>query len=427
MAPAIRNATGNRRDSTDGPLVQTGMDRRKVTEMNGLSDDAAAGRGRLGTGPWDLAELQQAPSYDIAGTRQVQEGAQAVSLSELYYAAEPWLEKPTRVFAYYARPAEPCEKKLPAMVLIHGGGQTASPQWARLWAARGYAALAMDLYGQGPDETRLPDGGPDWGDAAIAWRLTRGVKNGWIYHAVATSIRAVSLLCALPEVDPDRVGVTGISWGGYFTCIVMSLDERLKLAAPLYGCGVQPTAGIDPEASEEERRTVRETFEPGLYLPRCEIPVLWVNETHSRYYWLDRFQKSYRATRGPRTLCVMVGPGHPHSRILDRGWEHQETHLFTDAMFRGTAALASVSLPEVTGKNVLVSYDSPVAVESAAIHWTAELTKPWPERQWQSRYGQLRGRGEARATLPEGRRLIFFMTLMDERGAVTSTERIELQ
>jgi len=357
--------------------------------MNGLSDDAAARRGGLGTGPWDLAELQKAPSYEIAGTRQVQEGSQAVSFSELYYAAEPWLEKPTQVFAYYARPAEPCEKKLPAMVLIHGGGQTASPEWARLWAARGYAALAMDLYGQGPDETRLPDGGPDWGDAAIAWRLTRGVKNGWIYHAVATSIRAVSLLCALPEVDPDRVGVTGISWGGYFTCIVMSLDERLKLGAPLYGCGFQPTAGIDPEASEEERRTVRETFEPGLYLPRCEIPVLWVNETHSRYYWLDRFQKSYRATRGPRTLCVMVRPGHPHSRILGRGWEHQETHLFTDAIFRGTAALASVSLPEVTGKNVLVSYNSPVAVESAAIHWTAELTKPWPERQWQSTYGQL--------------------------------------
>ena len=46
-----------------------------------------------------------------------------------------------------------------------------------------------------------------------------------------------SLLAAQPEADPDRIGITGISWGGYLTCIVAGLDGRLKLAVPLYARG----------------------------------------------------------------------------------------------------------------------------------------------------------------------------------------------
>jgi len=29
--------------------------------------------------------------------------------------------------------------------------------------------------------------------------------------------------------------VTGISWGGYLTCIVAGIDDRLKAAVPVYG------------------------------------------------------------------------------------------------------------------------------------------------------------------------------------------------
>ena len=64
--------------------------------------------------------------------------------------------KPTRVFAYYASPVTlgvkgAAKKHFPGVVLIHGGGGTAFKEWAELWAQRGYAAIAMDLAGCGPD------------------------------------------------------------------------------------------------------------------------------------------------------------------------------------------------------------------------------------------------------------------------------------
>ncbi len=52
----------------------------------------------------------------------------------------------------------------PAVVLVHGGGGKAFEEWARLWAERGYAAIAMDLGGCGPDRKPLPDGGPNQSD-----------------------------------------------------------------------------------------------------------------------------------------------------------------------------------------------------------------------------------------------------------------------
>ena len=78
-------------------------------------------------------------------------------VQEVVYEGEPLAGKQTHIFAYYAHPDGP--GPFPGMVLVHGGGGTAFADWARHWAERGYAAIAMDLAGHGP-AGRLPDGGP---------------------------------------------------------------------------------------------------------------------------------------------------------------------------------------------------------------------------------------------------------------------------
>ena len=50
-------------------------------------------------------------------------------------------------------------------------------------------------------------------------------------------IRAHSLVQSFAEVDAGLTGLTGISWGGYLTCMTVGVDHRFKVAVPVYGCG----------------------------------------------------------------------------------------------------------------------------------------------------------------------------------------------
>ena len=377
---------------------------------------AGAGGTRPNTGPWDLAALRRPPEVEWVRKSGV--------VRPLYYAGEPFGGKPTRVFAYYGVPAKR-QGRAPAMVLVHGGGGKAFPQWAEMWARRGYAALTMDLSGIGPDGTRQPDGMPDQGHDDKFTTLAKGLKETWPYHAVAAVIRGASLLAAQPEVDADRIGVTGISWGGYLTCIVAGLDRRLKLAIPVYGCGylLHNSAWVDilnglPAA---ERTLWMDNFDPSAYLPQAAMPILWVNGTNDGAYPLDSYRKSYRTPPGPRTLCVTVRMAHGH----EPGWSPVEIGLFADHHLCGGKPLPRLS-PTTVGQGAIeASFEAAVPIKKAALHYTTD-TVTWNEREWETADAELAD-GKVRATLPCARPIAFFLTLTDQRGATVSTEHQELR
>ncbi len=182
---------------------------------------------------WDLELLSQPPQVWPAEAHH-EEGVDAI-----FYEGRPFRGRPTRVFAYIGVPEVEPGEQVPAMVLIHGGGGTAEAEWVRIWNARGYAAILMDTCGcvPGGEPGNRPrhefGGSPGTG----GWGQTDWPREDqWTYHAVADALLANSLLRSLPEVDPERIGVTGISWGGYLTSIVAGVDPRLKLAIPVYGC-----------------------------------------------------------------------------------------------------------------------------------------------------------------------------------------------
>src|SRR6185369_6995118 len=153
--------------------------------------------------------------------------------------------------------------------------------------------------GNGPDG-RLPDGGPDQSDKVKFRDFTESEAGEmWSYHAVAAVVRAHSMLLSLPDVDAERTGLTGISWGGYLTCIVAGIDPRFKVAVPVYGCGFlgensywksNSLAAMTPAS----RELWLKLFDPGAYLAGVHRPILFVNGTTDFAYPLDSYQKSYR-------------------------------------------------------------------------------------------------------------------------------------
>lgn len=368
-------------------------------------------------GAWDLATLKQTPAYTL--------GKKEGLVQELYYANEPLAGKPTRVFAYLGRPAEG-NGPFPGMVLVHGGGGTAFPEWATMWAERGYVAIAMDLSGKGPNGETLADGGPDQDTALKFSNLSSDhLKDNWSYHAVAAVLRAHSLLASLPEVDPTRVGLTGISWGGYLTSLVAGLDDRFKVAVPVYGCGFYEGGPRWQQAmsrmSDEERRLWTAEFDPSRFLPQAACPMLFVNGTNDEAYPLDIHQRSYQLVKSPVTLCIRVAMRHSHPE----GWKPAEIGLFVDQALKGGPGLARIEPAEVVDGEAIARFTSPVAARSAELNYTLDTTSEWSKRPWKTVAATIEA-GQVRAKLPAERPLIFFLNLTDERGALVSTPHATL-
>jgi len=346
-------------------------------------------------------------------------------LRKLYYESEPRNGKPTRVFAYCAFP-EKIEGRAPAMVLIHGGGGTAFPEWATLWAQRGYVAIAMDLAGKGPDRQPLADGGPDQSDDIKFPKGETPLTDIWTYHSVAAAVRAGSLLANLPEVDSQKIGVTGISWGGYLTCIVAGVDDRFRAAVPVYGCGflhedsvwLPRFAAMEPTWREKWIRN----FDPSQHVGRAKMPVLFVNGTNDFAYPLGSYQKTYRLVKDHQ-LCVTVNMPHGHPQ----GWAPQEIGLFIDQHVRGGEPLPRVEQAPVISDDQRQATLTITSAKQPTVkfHWTND-EGPWQKRSWQTKDVSVKD-SKATIALPDTRPLVGFFTVQDNRKATVSSEHFSLK
>jgi len=364
-------------------------------------------------GPWDLNVLRAVPAAAF--------GPRTNLVQEVYYEGEPFQGKPTRIFAYYARPAVG-NGPFPAMLLVHGGGGKAFREWAEHWAQRGYAALAMDLAGHGP-AGRLPDGGPEQDDQNKFRDFTPNDANQmWTFHAVAAVLRGHSLLAAQPEVDRHRIGITGISWGGYLTCIVAGIDDRLRVAVPVYGCGFlnDNSVWLDRFArmSEVQRQRWVDYFDPSRYLSGVNRPILFLNGSNDFAYPLDSYQKSYGLVEGPMTLAVRVRL--PHGHI----WTFREVDCFVDNVLKDGEPLPKLKPMKITAGVVTSSYVSKIPVTKAELNYTSD-TGEWQKRLWKSVPVEMVN-GKVVAQLPLERPLVCYLSVTDERDVTVSTPHVTL-
>lgn len=128
--------------------------------------------------------------------------------------------------------------KLPAVLLPHGhwaygrlenqplnSGQGRAANFAR----QGYAAFTWDMVGYN-DSTAISHN--------FASHKTGLVKETlWGVNLLGlqlwNSMRAVDFIASLPDIDANRLGVTGESGGGTQTFLLYAVDDRLKVSAPV--------------------------------------------------------------------------------------------------------------------------------------------------------------------------------------------------
>ncbi len=389
-------------------------------------------------GTWPVDRLKN----EVPAFRAVDD---SLPIHSLIYEGEPIKGEATEVFAFYASPKTIGVAKegetYPGIVLIHGGGGTAFSEWVWLWAKRGYAAIAMDLSGHRPpapvfDETgkkvtdtghnqktrvRLEKGGLNQGHSEKFNSIGGSIDDDWPYHTVCSVMKAHTLLRSFPEVDQERTAVTGISWGGYSTCLAASIDDRFKAAIPVYGCGFlhegESVQKPSIDALGNRRNDWVAAYDPGSHLGKCATPTLWVNGTHDKHYVLDSYAKSYSQVTGPKTFRIEPHMRHGHGP----GWAPEEIGVFVDSILKGGAPLPQLSdLQSESDGIVSLTFKSETPVVKAELHYTND-TGLRTDRKWHVIPAMIKGETISAGGLPKEANT-WLMTITDERDLMVTSE-----
>ncbi len=127
--------------------------------------------------------------------------------------------------------------KLPCVVeyIGYGGGRGFPIDWL-LWSSAGFAHLVMDTRGQGSAWRKgdTPDLQPDGSSPHAPGFMTLGIETPETYYyrrLHMDAVRAVEAAQSFPEIDRERVAITGGSQGGGMVLAVASLLPDQMIAA----------------------------------------------------------------------------------------------------------------------------------------------------------------------------------------------------
>ena len=167
-------------------------------------------------------------------------------------------------------------------------GYAAYQTMGALLALNGMAAFVFDPIDQGERGQYMgKDGWPDfWGiDAHTRIGLCSiPLGRNTALFEIWDGMRAIDYLQSRPEVDRKRIGCTGNSGGATQTCYLMSLDDRIRAAAP--SCYITSTEremelrGADDAEQQIFNQLNAGPHEADFIMMRAPSPVLEMCATH---------------------------------------------------------------------------------------------------------------------------------------------------
>lgn len=358
---------------------------------------------------WDVPDIDKTPAYTIVSRD---------SAIGLIYEGLPYQGHTQHVFAYYASPAtlygtENRDKHFPAIVLVHGGGGKAFKHWAIMWARKGYAAIAMDLRGNGPDGEHIKNGFIEENHETPYFKITPTLNDQWMYQAVADVILAHNLICHFPEVDSNCTALTGISWGGVITCLLAGLDDRLKVAVPVYGCGYLWESGRMEiqlnQLSVGDRTTWIKQYDPSNYMMNATMPVLFLNDANDPFFVLKSYMKTCHEVRH-KNLSIKIHLEHSHSA----GWSNREIYAFINHYINKSPALPVIEKPVRKGHKIVAKIYSPINIEKAFLNYTTDTLASETDRKWNTMEVKLENKRIVSPVPPKGTK-IWYLSAEDKR------------
>jgi dienelactone hydrolase len=263
-----------------------------------------------------------------------------VAIEKIHFQSRPGLYVTGNLY----RPKD-VSGKLPTILYVCGhsprgrdGNKTAYQDHGMWFARHGYVAFLIDTL--------------QLGELAGVHHGTYNLDRWWWHSAGYTSagvecwngVRAIDYLLTRPDVDPGRIGVTGISGGGAATFWIAAADDRVACAVPV--------SGMSDLESYVSHRIINEhcdcmfiynTFRwqwttiAALIAPR---PMLFANSDRDPIFpmdgnrrVIDRLRRFYTMLGHPERIAEHVSPGghayRPDLRLAVFRWMNR--HLKNDS------------------------------------------------------------------------------------------------
>ncbi|MDP6506555.1 MAG: acetylxylan esterase, partial [Planctomycetota bacterium] len=302
-----------------------------------------------------------------------------IEIDELTYVSHYFEDQPIVIYGFFALPLN--QEKLPAVLHIHGGGQTASREHVIHWAKRGYAALSFDW--TGPTENR--EKFSDLGEVSTDKYLVQPTPcYSHLYHGVLVARRGLTFLEDQPEIDPDRLGIYGISWGGFLSWLVNGSDSRVKVSTAIYGCGGTlkrgNATGSDFDTEDDEQRLWNYCFNPFGYAGLLSGAMMLLNSTNDFFGWMDTAEELFSILPAHHSLCFCPHFNHHIDENTSRN-----LYAWIDAHLKDPAspwpAQTGLELFYDDGIKARIQTDHPDEVESVEAFMAGHYV-PSPSRFW---------------------------------------------
>lgn len=339
---------------------------------------------------WDFSKLTKAPAYTDAKFPE----SQYPGLRAILFDGATYKGKPTKVFAYIGMPKGPAPKGgFPGIVLLHGGGGTAYGWGVELWNSYGYAVITIDWYNQRPADkngkARIPlDGGKRKNNCTEDFQCT-----------VTNAVLAHSLLRSLPQVNPDKIGFVGLSWGSWYGSTIAAVDPRFRCIINIY-CG-----DLKPDNVLKHRSLVN-----GHFLHAAKVPMYWVAGTNDQNATPRTLQAGFDecAKLWNKSMVIEL----PHSHV---GYRFKVCRRVADHFLKGGPELPKLGKNEF--KNGVLS--APLlkqgkGIKKAILCYTCDRDNPKKThlRKWNSIPATV-ANGEVSAKLPD-KTFQCFLSVYDE-------------
>lgn len=244
--------------------------------------------------------------------------------------------------------------KVPGVLFLCGHSQEAKayPRYQMVCRALVHAkmaVLAVDPVGQGERMQYLD---PETGEQRVRWGTIEHSHAGFQCHIAGFSIaryfvadakQSLTYLAGRPEVDGNRLAVTGNSGGGTQASYLTLFDDRLRCSAPCTYITSRAAYMASGQAHDSEQNIYRAIAMgldyDDLLTPHVPKPLL-IGAVASDFFCVEgtlesyeRLRRAYDLFEAPENLTCVIAPGtHMYAPLLrDHVTRFFRHHLYGDA------------------------------------------------------------------------------------------------